>query len=1571
MRANTSTSAVFVFTILTLALLAPATPAQEAYFSFRQAGAVGAVQFSDEDIVLYDVPSDTWSLYFDGSDVGVTKDLTGFHIADDGSLLLSFVNPVLLQGLGPVDDSDVVRFVPTSLGENTAGTFELYFDGSDVGLTAGVEALDALDLLDDGRLLISTHGFADVPGVSARDEDLIAFTPTSLGENTAGAFELYFDGSDVNLKQGFVENLWAASNDPFTGQLYLSTKGNFDVPGLSGTGGDVFICDPASLGATTDCSFLSFFDGSTVSGLGGAVVDGFHIELPRADLEVAKTDDVDPVAAGGTLVYTVTVDNLGPDEAKNVVLTDNLPAGTTLVSTTGCAEDPSGVPTCSLGDLASGAGTTVTIEVTAPGSAGTIVNSASIASDTGDPDTTNNSDDESTEVVLISARCEGNTLVVLGTPLADVIEISRSGDDILVNGGAVPVSGCSPTVLNITMIDIDGLPGNDQLTIDESGGALPAAEFDGNEGNDLLIGGDGVDTLRGGPGNDTLIGDRGNDIKLGEEGDDLLIWNNGDGSDLMEGGADDDTVQVNGANGAGDDFSIDPNGARVRFQRNNLGLFQLDIGTTENLDVNGQGGGDVIAGSVGLVGLISLDLDGGNDNDLLIGGDGVDTLRGGPGNDTLIGGRGNDVKLGESGLDLLIWNNGDGSDLMEGGADDDTVQVNGADGAGDDFSVSPNGARVRFQRNNLGLFQLDIGTTENLDVNGQGGDDVIAGSVGLVGLISLDLDGGNNNDLLIGGDGVDTLRGGAGNDTLIGGRGNDIKLGEEGDDLFVWNNGDGSDLMEGGADDDTVQVNGADGAGDDFSIDPNGARVRFQRNNLGLFQLDIGTVEDLDVNGQGGGDVIAGSVGLVGLIELDLDGGNDNDLLIGGDGVDTLRGGPGNDTLIGGRGNDVKLGEEGNDLFVWNNGDGSDLMEGGADDDTVQVNGADGAGDDFSIDPNGARVRFQRNNLGLFALDIGTTEDLDVNGQGGGDVIAGSVGLVGLISLDLDGGNDNDLLIGGDGVDTLRGGPGNDTLIGGRGNDVKLGEEGNDLFVWNNGDGSDLMEGGADDDTAQVNGADGAGDDFSISPNGARVRFQRNNLGLFALDIGTTEDLDVNGQGGGDVIAGSIGLVGLIDLDLDGGNDNDLLIGGDGVDTLRGGPGNDTLIGGRGNDIKLGEEGDDLLIWNNGDGSDLMEGGADDDTVQVNGADGAGDDFSISPNGARVRFQRNNLGLFQLDIGTVEDLDVNGQGGGDVIAGSVGLVGLIELDLDGGNDNDLLIGGDGVDTLRGGVGNDTLIGGRGNDIKLGEEGDDLLIWNNGDGSDLMEGGADDDTVQVNGADGAGDDFSISPNGARVRFQRNNLGLFQLDIGTVEDLDVNGQGGGDVIAGSVGLVGLIELDLDGGNDNDLLIGGDGVDTLRGGLGNDVLIGGRGNDVKLGENGDDLLIWNNGDGSDLMEGGADNDTVQVNGADGAGDDFSISPNGARVRFQRNNLGLFQLDIGTVEDLDVNGQGANDVITGSAGLAALIDLDLDGGEGNDTLTGGDGNDVLRGGNGTDVCDGDGGTDIAIDCETLINIP
>ena len=243
-------------------------------------GTIGGVSFADEDILAYDTTTGIWSLFMDGSDVGLggssAQDTAAFSFLPDGSILLSFVSPTSITGIGSVDDSDIVRFIPTSTGSNTAGTFEFYFDGSDVGLTQNSEDIDAVSVLSDGRLVISTAGSASVSGVSGiRDEDLIIFTPSSLGSNTSGSWAMLFDGSDVGLSNS-TEDVWGSWLDEATGEIYLTTQGSFSVSGASGDGADIFVCTPSSLGTTTACSFSMYWDGSAF-GFGGEAMDGFRI----------------------------------------------------------------------------------------------------------------------------------------------------------------------------------------------------------------------------------------------------------------------------------------------------------------------------------------------------------------------------------------------------------------------------------------------------------------------------------------------------------------------------------------------------------------------------------------------------------------------------------------------------------------------------------------------------------------------------------------------------------------------------------------------------------------------------------------------------------------------------------------------------------------------------------------------------------------------------------------------------------------------------------------------------------------------------------------------------------------------------------------------------------------------------------------------------------------------------------------------------------------------------------------------------------------------------------------------
>jgi subtilisin family serine protease len=227
----------------------------------------------DEDVVRFDGAD--FAMVFDGSDVGVgSVDVDAVSMGDAGSLLLSFDAPVTIPGVGAVDDSDIVRFDATSLGSPTSGTFQMYFDGSDVGLSGDKEDVDAVELLPDGTILLSTNGKAQITGgLIAHDEDLLALTPTSLGDVTSGSFSIYFDGSDIGLTTAG-EDVDGAAVDA-AGDVLLSTRGAFSVPDMSGNGADVTLCTPSSLGSVTACDISVFFDSSEwgVTGLGVDAVD--------------------------------------------------------------------------------------------------------------------------------------------------------------------------------------------------------------------------------------------------------------------------------------------------------------------------------------------------------------------------------------------------------------------------------------------------------------------------------------------------------------------------------------------------------------------------------------------------------------------------------------------------------------------------------------------------------------------------------------------------------------------------------------------------------------------------------------------------------------------------------------------------------------------------------------------------------------------------------------------------------------------------------------------------------------------------------------------------------------------------------------------------------------------------------------------------------------------------------------------------------------------------------------------------------------------------------------------------
>jgi Ca2+-binding RTX toxin-like protein len=378
-------------------------------------------------------------------------------------------------------------------------------------------------------------------------------------------------------------------------------------------------------------------------------------------------------------------------------------------------------------------------------------------------------------------------VLTVNSNAADAITITSAGGLVKVNGGD-PDGAVNSA--DVTSIDVSGGPGANNINLAGVNGtdftALAGVTVDGGEGNDTINGSQLADELEGGGGDDRIIGDNNPggslDESRGEAGNDTMVWNPGDGDDLNEGGDGTDTAEVNG--GGKEQFEVAPPaapGAPVAFDRvqpdpSFLAPFSVDIGTSERLDLNAGAADDIVNMAGGAIGL-ATDVDGGDGNDTIDGSDAPDLLAGGNGDDRIIGDNNaagtRDVSRGDAGNDTMVWNPGDGDDVNEGGDGTDTVEVNGG-GGGEVFEVKASAVpgRVAFDRtgpNPPGPFNLDIGTSERLDLNANGGDDSLnAGGIagGLAGW-TIEADGGDGNDNLAGAaQAVDILSGGAGADTL-------------------------------------------------------------------------------------------------------------------------------------------------------------------------------------------------------------------------------------------------------------------------------------------------------------------------------------------------------------------------------------------------------------------------------------------------------------------------------------------------------------------------------------------------------------------------------------------------------------------------------------------------------------------------------------------------------------------------------------------------------------------------------------------------------------------------------------
>lgn len=635
---------------------------------------------------------------------------------------------------------------------------------------------------------------------------------------------------------------------------------------------------------------------------------------------------------------------------------------------------------------------------------------------------------------------QGNDSVDGGA--GDDLLFGQVGNDVLSGGdGNDTLSGFTAAneakqTLAVGETDNDWLYGGsgaDQLI-----GGVGNDYLDGGNEADMLFGGDGHDTAFGGAGTDEINGDAGNDKLLGEDGNDRIFGEVGD--DLLWGGAGDDVL--------------------VGFTASNDLKQALVTGETDDDALYGGLGDDRLFGQVG--------------NDVLYGGEGDDLLVGFTGaneaqqslnsgetdDDCLYGGAGADVLLGGAGKDFL--DGGAGADDMEGGIGDDTYIVNSVNDVILEHADEGHDTVYSSVNYLLNADIEDLHLLQGFDINGTG----------------------NSRDNLIVGNGSDNIIDGVtGADTMIGGSGDDTYYVDDAGDAVVEYAGEGID---------TIQSKISATLGDhienlnllDFSKPErglvNGRAVLVygfpKANELDYMQGDaipefkgtcaLTSIANLLVQSNAPtteGEVVQRAIdNRWAVTDAALD-----DYQRGGsnyqqqqDLLDSY--GMRNAVLSGYNEHAVaNLVHSGRGLLIGLNAgklwDDARYLDDGGVNHVVTVTGVAYAEDNgklmgFYIADSGRQrvsdmTRFVSleafrsaaavpNAYSIYTIEAIKVRDEDVNGAGN--------------ALD-------NLLIGNRGNNILDGGAGNDTLYGGAGNDVLIGGSGADTYVFNRGDGSDLI----------------------------------------------------------------------------------------------------------------------------------------------------------------------------------------------------------------------------------------------------------------------------------------------------------------------------------------------------------------------------------------------------------------------------------------------------------------------------------------------------------------------------------
>ena len=248
-----------------------------------------------------------------------------------------------------------------------------------------------------------TAGLDDLTTYYWDVEAIDGFGGRTLSSN--GPFQ--FDTDNQNNVPGVITGL-VHSDVTFarlSGVQLTASIGGPDAVGVSGPDGSFALI--VNSGQTQLTGTLAGFDVGTVTAVTvapGQTTADVRVALapqasgPQADVATTLIADVAGVAPGGTVTYTVTVTNNGPNAATDVVATQTLPGTATFVSAAGCTGPVTNTLTCSVGTLANGASQVFTVQVQ-PQDLGTATTEVTATASEFDTNTGNNTRSVQTQVV--------------------------------------------------------------------------------------------------------------------------------------------------------------------------------------------------------------------------------------------------------------------------------------------------------------------------------------------------------------------------------------------------------------------------------------------------------------------------------------------------------------------------------------------------------------------------------------------------------------------------------------------------------------------------------------------------------------------------------------------------------------------------------------------------------------------------------------------------------------------------------------------------------------------------------------------------------------------------------------------------------------------------------------------------------------------------------------------------------------------------------------------------------------------------------------------------------------------